>query len=266
MLIRAMSDLHLEFSDGNMTIKELDTDKNTVLVLAGDIGLAKKDFTYMDFLTEMSERFQDVLIVLGNHEHYKGSFSTTYGRMSDAIAYLANVYILEKEHIVIEDTAFIGATLWTNMNNYDILCMEQARLTMNDYRTIRHGTNVEPWKRRLAPIDTVEDHVNSRHYIFEEVKKQKKAGNKVVVISHHAPSYMSVPEEFRGDTINGAYVSELSEDILDFKPNVWIHGHTHNSFDYHIGDTNVICNPRGYHTESGQYLNKEFKEELLLNL
>ena len=266
MLIRPLSDIHLEFSYGNMRLNKLPTDKDTVLIIAGDVGLASKPHTYLDFFKDKADRFRDVIVILGNHEHYKGSFSTSYARMKDTLHEFVNVHVMEKESIVIDDTAFIGATLWTSMANHDILCMEQSRLTMNDYRTIRHGTNAEPWKRKLNPIDTVEDHVNASHYIFKEIEKQKKVGNKAVVISHHAPSYKSVPKEFKGDTINGAYASELSEDILEYSPEVWIHGHTHTSFNYFIGKTNIICNPRGYHTESGQYLNLDFNEDLLLEV
>jgi hypothetical protein len=27
---------------------------------------------------------------------------------------------------------------------------------------------------------------------------------------------------------------------------LWTHGHTHEDFDYMIGTTRVVCNPRGY--------------------
>ena len=270
MLIRPVSDLHLEFSYGNVRLNELPTDKDTVLVLAGDVGLVNKQHTYMDFFEQKANRFRDVIVILGNHEHYKGSFSTTYHRYKDYLASFANVTVLEKETLVIDDVAFIGATLWTNMNNLDTLCMYNSELQMSDYHTIRHGTNAEPWKRKLRAKDTVEDHLNAKHYIFEEIKKQKAKGNKAVVISHHLPSYMSLAQEFKGDTsggsLNGAYASELHEDIADTKPEVWIHGHTHSSFDYKLEDTRVVCNPRGYYSESGNYLNLDFNEELLLDV
>lgn len=266
MFIRPVSDIHLEFSHGNMRLNELPTDKDTVLILAGDVGLASKPHTYLDFFQDKADRFRDVIYIMGNHEHYKGSFSCSKNRAKDNLAEFVNVHVIEKESIVIDDVAFIGATLWTSMNNHDILCMEQARLTMNDYNTIRHGPNAEPWKCKLKPQETVADHVNASHYIFKEVEKQKALGNKTVVISHHAPSYKSIAEEFRGETINGAYASELSEDIMDYDPNIWVHGHTHASFDYLIKDTRVVCNPRGYHTESGQYLNLDFNEELLIRV
>ena len=47
--------------------------------------------------------------------------------------------------------------------------------------------------------------------------------------------------------MNGAYSSDLSEFILD-RPQIklWTHGHTHDPYDYMIGSTRIVCNPRGY--------------------
>jgi hypothetical protein len=47
--------------------------------------------------------------------------------------------------------------------------------------------------------------------------------------------------------MNGGYSSDLTDFILD-RPQIkaWTHGHTHELFDYNIGSTRVICNPRGY--------------------
>ena len=266
MLIRIVSDIHLEFSYGDMRLNERPEDKDTVLVLAGDVGLGSKPHTYLKFFEEKAHRFHKVIYILGNHEHYKGSFSTTFGRVKDNLEKFKNVVVLEKDTIVIDNVAFICATLWTNMDNLDSLCIEQSRLTMNDYRTIRHGTHAEPWKKRLHPHDTINDHINAKHYIFAEIKKQKAKDNKVVVVTHHLPSYKSISDKFKGDPVNGAYASELFEDIADTKPEVWIHGHTHDSKDYMLADTRVICNPRGYHSMSGRDLNHDFNEEFTINV
>jgi len=270
MLIRPVSDLHLEFSCGNMNLPELPEDKDTVLILAGDIGLASKPHTYIDFFADVANRFRDVIYIMGNHEHYKGSFSCSKNRVRDNLLEFVNVHVIEKETIVIDGVAFIGATLWTNMNNLDTLCMYNSQMMMSDYTSIRHGSVDTPWSRKLTPKDTVEDFLNARHFIFKEIEKQKDKGNKVVVISHHLPSYLSLAEEFKGDTsggsLNGAYASELAEDIMDSKPEIWIHGHTHSSFDYKIKDTRVICNPRGYFSESGNYLNTDFNNKLTLEI
>ena len=67
-----------------------------------------------------------------------------------------------------------------------------------------------------------------------------------VVISHHAPSPRSIADKYRGNALNPAFVSDLEALILEYDIALWIHGHTHTAFDYSIGETRVICNPRGY--------------------
>ena len=259
MKIRVMSDLHNEF--GTMEIPELEDDKDTVLILAGDIGLAKKAWTYKEFVEDASMRFKDIIMVMGNHEHYGSEFLRSKDKMLEILADVPNAHVLEKETKVIDGYAFIGATLWTGMNNHDILVMEQARMIMNDYAKIRHGSPSEPWKRKLRPSDTVQDHVSAVHYIFEEIEKQHADGNKVVVVTHHAPSYSSVHQAYVGDPINGAYVSNLDDRLLDIQhPVLWVHGHTHYSFDYMMGKVNIVCNPRGYAPSD---LNPRFNPEML---
>ena len=252
-----------------MHVPELPTDKETVLILAGDIGLAKRPTTYKYFIEDMSDRFREVIFILGNHEHYGGKFPTTHTKIWNELVEYDNVSVLEKEAIWLDDVAFVCATLWTNMGNHDALCIEQAKLWMNDYKTVRTGPISEPWKKPLHPHDTIADHMNAKHFIFEEIKKQKAEGRKVVVVGHHGPSYMSVAEEFKGDPVNGAYVTELFDDIMDLgddQPEIWIHGHTHVSFDYNIGDTRVICNPRGYVTQDPRDLNKDFDVNLVIDV
>jgi hypothetical protein len=89
-------------------------------------------------------------------------------------------------------------------------------------------------------------HKQSRHYIEETVRAH--ADRPVVVITHMAPTHLSINEKYKHDPIsNGAYVSDLSNLILD-NPNIktWVHGHVHDPVDYMVGDTRVLCNPRGY--------------------
>lgn len=244
MFVRIVSDLHLEF--GPLDIPELSEDKNTVLILAGDIGLAQKTYTYKEFFEDVSSRFLAIVYILGNHEHYKGEFLTSLPKIRETLADLKNVHVIEKESVVIDGVAFIGATLWTDMNSHDVVTIAESGYSMNDYKIIRNGPCNVPWQRKLHPHDTIDDHIKAKRFIFKEIKKMKEAGHAVVVVTHHGPSYLSVAECYKGDNLNGAYVTELFEDIMDAQPTIWCHGHTHVSFDYFIGDTRVICNPRGY--------------------
>ena len=247
MKIRVMSDLHIEFfNTGTFDLPVLSDEKEMVLVLAGDIGLAKRPTTFKYFIEDMAERHRHIIFIAGNHEFYKGNFTTALGKIKEELKDFTNVSVLEKDSVLIDDVAFVCATLWTDMNNHDQLLIEKSRGMMNDYKLTRTGPKSEPWLKKLHPHDTIADHVNARHYIFEEIKKRKADGKKVVVVTHHLPSFQSVPEQYKGDPLNGAYATELFEDIMDNPYELHVHGHTHASVDYMIGNTRVVCNPFGY--------------------
>jgi len=256
-----LSDLHLEF--GWFFIPEMENEKETVVVLAGDIGIVAKEHTYRDFINDTCKRFKHVIWILGNHEHYHGKFPTTYAKIWNATLDYDNIDIAEKETIIIDDVAFICATMWTSFDNNNIMTMQQAELWMNDYKNIRTGPESEPWKMKFRPLDALSDHHRAIEFLFPEIKKQKDAGNKTVVVTHHLPSFMSIHEQYRGNDMNGAYASELFEHIMEAQPNVWCHGHTHASSDYMIGGTRILCNPRGY---KGYELNPDFNDTLVIEV
>jgi hypothetical protein len=73
-------------------------------------------------------------------------------------------------------------------------------------------------------------------------------------VTHHSPSHNSIHPKYKNEELlNGAFHNKLDY-MMELADNIklWIHGHTHDEFDYKIGITNVICNPRGYPKE-GQH-------------
>ena len=251
MKIKVVSDLHLEFSD--IFIKNSDNNDVDVLVLSGDILVASKltkEFSesgqrFRDFLKRCSFQFPHVVYVAGNHEFYdSGRFFQTVDDLREfAGKFFNNLYFLERDTKVIDDVVFVGGTLWTDMNKYDPLTLHAVRDMMNDYRAIRNDKNgFVP----LKPADTCERHRLTREYIRHIVSENKD--KKCVVVTHHTPSFRSCAPEYASDYLmNGAYHSELSEMIMDLPQiKLWTHGHTHHAFDYMIGETRVVCNPRGY--------------------
>ena len=152
---------------------------------------------------------------------------------------------MENDIVSIGDWVFIGATLWTDFRGENALEMMEAGQCMNDYKTIR----ITPKYRKMNPEDTLGFHKASKAYITSELEKVGPNA-KVWVLTHHGPSYRSVAEQYKGGGIaNGAFVSNLDDFILAH-PQIryWSHGHTHNSFDYMVGDhCRVVCNPRGYY-------------------
>jgi Icc-related predicted phosphoesterase len=122
---------------------------------------------------------------------------------------------------------------------------------MTDYRRIR----IEPSYRKLRPSDTRAFHFESKKWIGERLQALK--GQKTVVVTHHGVSRQSVPKIYINDPTQPAYTSELTEFILENQPNLWIHGHTHQAFDYKIGNTRVLTNPKGYPHEKSHGFNSD---------
>lgn len=213
-------------------------------------------------------------MVVGNHEHYGGSFRRTHEKLREMIkdANLDRVILLEKETVVVDDVAFIGATLWTSCDKFSPYASFYWN-GMTDYKVIRTGPNKTlPYDRKFRAEDTWDDWRAAKQYILTAIAEQKAAGNKVVVVTHHAPSPRSIHPMYHGDVMNMFYYSDMTLDIMDHDPDLWIHGHVHNAFDYFVDSTlqicktRVICNPRGYVGEESDPTTRGFDVDKLIEL
>jgi len=255
--VRVVSDLHLEFCSGG---EVPDLGSGDVLVLGGDILCAKHLKTngplrkvYLDFLNKCLKNFDRVLYIAGNHEHYGYNYEGTWVTLRNNLP--KGIELLEDSIAEVEDWVFIGSTFWTDFRRENALEMMEAAQRMNDYKAIR----ITPKYRKMSPDDTLGFHKVSRKFLADKLEECEN--RKVWVLTHHAPSYQSVHQMYRASGIaNGAYVTDLDEFILAHPQiKVWSHGHTHNSFDYEIGQCRVICNPRGYYTGvNSNNLNHDF--------
>lgn len=265
MKIAVCSDLHLEFQDINLQ----NTEGADVLILSGDIMIAEdlhnhKHFDYdpytpgaladlsrrqstalrfRDFLKRCSFQFPHVVYVAGNHEFYHGRWKASLDHLREECAVFSNVYFLERDVKVIDDVTFIGATLWTDMNKGDPLTLHAINDMMNDFKIIR---NDEHGYTKLRPAHAMYRHHQTVSYLKAILPDMKD--RKIVFVGHHAPSKQSTHPKYKNDQLmNGGYSSDLSEFILDHPEiKLWTHGHTHDPFDYMIGTTRIVCNPRGY--------------------
>ena len=281
MKIALASDIHLEFGDINLQNQE----NAEVLILSGDICTAKvfkkggeQRKRVIDFFKRVSFQFPQIVYVVGNHEHYDYDIAKTYRTLKDQLTVWPNIHILEKETWTLDDVTFVGATLWTDMNKDDSLTKWHCGQKMNDFQLIKnsnrktHHKNVIYVKNpdnsgtllkdangelvidrvdhyekdsRFSVEDSIQDHDKAVDYIKIAVGDKSK---KFVVCTHHAPTFESVAEWYKHDTLmNGAFASDLSDLIIE-RPQIklWTHGHMHNMSNYWVGDTQVVCNPRGY--------------------
>ena len=264
MRVSVVSDLHIDFAD--LTLPGGD-----VLILSGDVFEAKRlkqdmynpdmvlleherqdqrpDRFYRFMVEECAAKYRHVVYVMGNHEHYGFQYQKTYQHIKEQLP--NNIYILENEVKEIDGVLFLGATLWTDMNKGDELTLYHMKSMMNDYRQVTMFNEAKNVYHKLQPEKTMTDHYKTIGYfkhILSENRQREGGPLPVVVVTHHAPSKTSTKPRYQHDTImNGAYSSDLSELILDHPEiRVWTHGHTHDNFDYMIGETRIICNPRGY--------------------
>ena len=243
------------------------------------LGTEYRSNRYHDFMQRCSEQFPHVIYIMGNHEHYNGDFAKTERHLKDVLSYLDNVTVLEKEIKIIDDVTFIGGTLWTDMNRRDELTLRHMTKMMNDFVCVENsnqqvsfktfenldkpvGVTDEDWlarpyesrvravfknrNARFSPDDAVREHEHFVGYIRQII--EGKFDQKFVVCGHHAPSRLSTHPRYAHDTImNGGYSSSLDDFIMDHPQiRLWTHGHTHEDFDYMIGSTRIVCNPRGY--------------------
>jgi Icc-related predicted phosphoesterase len=264
MKIAYASDVHVEFGP----IEIYNEQNADVLILAGDIIVADKLFDkgerhYLDgrefkvsmsdrfhaFFQQVCEEFKDVIYILGNHEYYNGDFANTLSNIKEKLSYLKNLHILEKEKLLLNDVTFLCGTMWTDFNKNDEYAMGLIERRMNDFQIIKN-TNKVLKDGYLTPIfsanDAYKEHQDFMNFIKEELSKEDT--KKVVMVTHHCPSSICIPEKYRGDTtMNPGYVSNLEDFILDNpKIKAWICGHSHRRLDAMIGSTNIIMNCRGY--------------------
>ncbi len=244
MKIYILSDLHLEF--GAFEPPELDID---ALILAGDIDV---EFGGVQWAKKY---FKDipVIYVLGNHEYY-GSLLREHLASLKEITNESNIHILENESIQINNVQFLGCTLWTDFNLRGNVrsARNMASRYISDYDAIQYGTS----RRNIRSADILKFHHHSISWLSEEL--EKTPNGKRIVITHHAPSQKSLPDNFNSNAISAAYASNLDKTVSESKADLWVHGHIHEYKNYMIGNTRVVCNPRGYSDDPNKQFNPNF--------
>ena len=247
MKLHILNDLHVEFDD--FIVPKTDAD---VVILAGDIGVGMSGASW----AAEGIRNKPVIYILGNHEYYHHDLSLINKMKSNSAE---NIHVLDNDELIIGDTRFLGCTLWTDFlldgEDNQISAMRFAGRAMSDFFVINSNGN------RFSPPESAEIHERSREWLNQ--KLATPFSGKTVVITHHAPSPMSLHPKFEGNLMNPAFISNLESLMDETRVQLWVHGHTHNSFDYKVAGTRVVCNPRGYSPKS---VNKDFIPNLVVEI
>lgn len=266
MKLLIYSDVHLErqqFTPGPVG-GEAD-----IVVLAGDIGEGT------DGLVWARSTFSDkpIVAVLGNHEFFGGRDFDAFVDEARIKATELDIHLLECGEVTIGGVRFLGATLWTdfelfNPDGDDLQRLkQQAQASIKDYSSGQITTQSKSEcagesVSSLTPDLTIRRHWTSRTWLEEALAQGDPA--KTVVVTHHCPSLLSIPSQFRtGETsqLSPVYASNLGQ--LGGQAALWIHGHVHESCDYDLLGTRVICNPMGYCSKELGPQNPRFTDLLI---
>jgi Icc-related predicted phosphoesterase len=249
MKIQIFSDLHLDV----FPIKPITIVAGVDLVIvAGDT--CEGGLRAFEHLRRIVPIHVPIVMVMGNHEYYR-RFIPDELALARSQASSFNIYVLENDTIVLGSSGgvrFVGATLWTDYRVFgeanQAAVMNACATRMNDHRRI--GWQKQPWLR-FRPQEAALLHHQSRAYLRDTLMEPFNGPS--VMVTHTAVHWSSVPSRFATDPITGAYVSDLEELILTAKPALAVHGHIHNSCDYRVGLTRVLCNPHGYGHENAEF-------------
>ena len=234
MRLQILSDLHL--SGGAPTIPATDAD---LIVLAGDIARPGEAIAWAAGLPK------PVLYVPGNHEFYGSSIEATLCDLR-RLAAGTNVRVLDDDELVVDGVRFLGSTLWTDFMLYGdgelrSAAMADARRLLRDFSRIRGADGGDA---PFTPDDAAARH--ARHAAWLESRLARRHDGPTVVVTHHAPARRSIHPRYAGSLLNACFVSDATRLLGGDRASLWIHGHTHDSFDYDVAGTRVVCNPRGY--------------------
>jgi 2',3'-cyclic-nucleotide 2'-phosphodiesterase (5'-nucleotidase family) len=227
---------------GKKMLPVVPNEKETILLIAGDL-LVLNNFSntnkLSDFLFSIKDRFKAVVYVAGNHEFYYSNLETVRHQLATTCR-RRGIHFLDNNVVEFDGVRVLGTTLWTALTPLE----EPMTQMMNDTHLIA-GFNSTVW---------IAEHQKAVNFLTAML--QKDYNGKTVVVTHHGPSYKSMASQYVNDKVNCCYYSNLDGLMWEYPISLWVHGHTHVSFDYMIGDeqqsARVVCNPCGYLDEKNR--------------
>ena len=280
MKLYVLSDLHVEFSlftPNPDAVRAAD-----VIILAGDIYLGVRGVAWA------RKTFGDkpIVYVAGNHEFYGHHWDKLLDQLRDE-AQTHDVHFLENDSVTINDVRFLGATLWTDFQFFGLSrrsqAMREVEQCLIDYSEINADSAIvgtqdgkkEPvrWSRKLTAAHSLARHQASLAWLKSELlgASESVIAARTVVVSHHYPHKNSTTPLYANDLVTAGFGSHLPIDTIT-QADLWIHGHTHYSFDYRLHNKDrsvrVVCNPRGYPLSrvTDVYENHAFNRQLLVDV
>jgi predicted MPP superfamily phosphohydrolase len=261
MKINYLSDLHLEFYKKNFDFNKLFNFKSgeigDILCLCGDIGYPEMQ-NYSDFIDFCSKYFKYVFIISGNHEYYSlknnnKTIQNTNELIETICKKYTNVHFLNNKTIYLEecDMHIIGSTLWVEIDD----TFDMSKCPFNDFKNIYYNYDGAKYKLNTDFMDLM--YFESVEFLEEELEKLKDTKSKVIILTHHLPSFKLIAPKYKSNPTNFLYASNLDHFFDKFKINYWLSGHSHSPNNIKLNNTTLLLNPIGY---PGELLEPKFNE------
>lgn len=235
MKIQYYSDLHLEFRENKEFLKAKPLYPNgDILLLAGDIVPFAVMGKHCDFFDYVSDNFKEVYWVPGNHEYYHSDIADKEASFHEKIK--TNMHLLNNKQIALNGVNIIFSTLWSNISPQSEWKMKQS---ISDFSLIKINGN------KLTPAAFNILHQQCLTFLKQAI--QNIGNTPTVIVTHHVPTFLNYPEQYKNNPLNEAFVVELHDIILNSSANYWIYGHHHsNAPSFTIGKTQLLTNQLGY--------------------
>ncbi len=235
MTLQYCSDLHLEFRENKAYLSANPLIPSAeILILAGDIVPFAFQKDHDDFFRFISKNFKYTYWLPGNHEYYGADAAVKSGSFKEKIK--SNVFLVNNVAVIQGDVRFLFSTLWSKINPPNDWMLEKS---VSDFSAIRY----KGYRFSTPVLNNL--HQSCMNFLTGEFQKEEQG--KTVVITHHVPTLLNYPAEYKGSIINEAFAVELYGFIEDSKAKAWIYGHHHrNTSDFVIGETHLLTNQLGY--------------------
>lgn len=220
--LQVASDLHTDFHPKPYRLLELMPVAAPTLVLAGDVCEGRH---IEREVRSACSRWDRVVYVCGNHDLYQVDRSDLYATLQRLSDELGNFVWLYRSSVDIDGVTIHGCTLWFPDDPLNVF----YKRNLSDFNAI---PNFEPWVYREHELDMA--------FLRDKVHPGD------VVVTHHLPSPICIPERFVGSEFNRFYCGQAQSIIWDNEPALWIHGHSHDVMDDVEWKTRIVRNPHGY--------------------
>jgi predicted phosphodiesterase len=228
-----ISDLHVDVNQKHgIAEKFVEAYKNYdgILVIAGDWCEGHNPLFFEPFQELFAENPRiDIVFVPGNHDYYGIGLGRLEEKLEDFAKQQPRFRTLLETTTYIDNICFVGSTLWYP-DTPDVWLLQNQ---IADFSEIPN----------FKPQDAIDKNAYAKNHIFDWVAM----AHFTVWITHHAPSYQSIPRRFKGSRLNCYFYDPYFEkQVIEKRPNLLIHGHVHNNCNYQLGSTRVLANPHGY--------------------